>query len=82
MWKFEEFINMVRRVSGMLGVAALAFWIIFMMVYMLLQSTEEEEDDKKPAQLSEPQNVPQGCLRMGEDILICDEPVINEGDKP
>ena len=79
MWKFEEFINMVRRVSGMLGVAALAFWIIFMMVYMLLQSTEEESDNY-PAQPIEPQNIPQGCLSMGEDIFICDEPGKISGD--
>lgn len=80
MHSFEEFIMMMRRVSGVLGFGFIILWIIFLSINQLLNSASYKEDDYAAPVPVETTPIPKGCIKMGDDVLICDEPVELDGD--
>ena len=72
--KFEHYIMMLRRVSGTIGFGFIVIWIIFLSINQLMNSAnaEDEPATNNPDDL---QTVPQGCIIMGNGIIICDEPI-------
>ncbi len=79
MYNFEEFIMVMRRTSGTLGFGFIVLWVIFLSINQLINSASHEEESSPASLPDETALIPKGCIKMGDDVLICDEPVDLDG---
>ena len=72
--RFNEITKIIKTSLKLLALTLLACWLAFVGLYIIQQSVKKERVAKEsrptPAQT---QTIPEGCLLMGDEIMICED---------